>query len=164
VVNDLLDLEKPHAKARGTCWESQSGPWAWRWPCGRPPERPVKRLLASGLLKILSVPPDERQAWEEALREIMDHDLTRADVVSHFAVAADLIRRGIVRPGVYTSWPGRIVVLSAANDPTQGKGDRARYETLFGRPVEAISLGAAGHTGLLLDPDRFVELVEQALE
>ncbi len=127
------------------------------------PERPLKRLLAGGLLKIVSVPSDERPGWEEALAEIMDHDLTRGDVVSHFAVAADLIRRGIVRPGIYANWPGRVAVFSAENDPTQGKGDRARYEALFGRPIEVINLGATGHTGLLLDPTRFVELLEQTL-
>jgi len=127
------------------------------------PERPLKRLLAGGLLKVLSVPPNERAGWEMALREVMDHELTRGDVISHFAVIADMIRQGVVRPGVFAGWPGRVAVLSAENDPTQGQGDRARYEALFGRPVEMISLGATGHTGALADPAHFVALLEQTL-
>jgi pimeloyl-ACP methyl ester carboxylesterase len=127
------------------------------------PERPLKRLLAGGLLRIVSFPPDERAAWEAALRQVMDHDLTRGDVISHFAVVADIIRQGLIRPGVFASWPGRVAVLSAEDDPTQGKGDRRRYERLFGRPVEIVSLGAIGHTGALRDPARFVAVLEQTL-
>ncbi len=55
------------------------------------------------------------------------------------------------------------VMNSAENDPTQGKGDRARFQALFGRPVEVLSMGALGHTAAILDPDRYVELLEQAL-
>jgi pimeloyl-ACP methyl ester carboxylesterase len=127
------------------------------------PERFVKGLLAGGLLKLLSVAEAERAEWEAALREILERDLTRQDVVSHFAVAAELIRRRLVYPGVYQSWPGRVVVLSAENDPTQGKNDRAHYEALFGRPVEAVSLGQRGHSALLLDPDGYARLLEGAL-
>jgi pimeloyl-ACP methyl ester carboxylesterase len=127
------------------------------------PERPVKNLLAGGLMKVITAPEAERMEWQEAFRETMDRDLTRADVVSHFAVAADIIRRRVVRPGAYANWPGRVVILSAENDPTQGKGDRARFEALFGRPVEVVSLGTMGHTAVLFDPDRYVELLEQAL-
>jgi hypothetical protein len=68
-----------------------------------------------------------------------------------------------VRRDVLAAWPGRVAVLSAENDPTQGKGDRAGYETLFGRPVEFVSMGTMGHTAALLDPIRYAELVEQAL-
>jgi pimeloyl-ACP methyl ester carboxylesterase len=127
------------------------------------PERPLKRLLAGGLLRVLSVPPDERAGWETALREVLNHELTRGDVISHFAVVADMIRQGVVRPGVFAGWPGRVAVFSAENDPTQGRSDRARYEKLFGRPVEIVSLGVAGHTAAFLDPDRFVALLEQRM-
>ena len=93
----------------------------------------------------------------------MRNDLSRADVVSHFAVAADLIRKGIVTPAAYQNWTGRIVVLSAENDPTQGKRDIPRYEKLFGRNVEVVSMGDMGHTAALFNPDKYVELLEQAL-
>ncbi len=52
---------------------------------------------------------------------------------------------------------------SAEDDPTQDQGDRSRYARLFGRPVEIISLGAVGHTGALLDSDRFVSLLMPVL-
>lgn len=127
------------------------------------PERRVKGLLGGGLVRALSVQEAERQDWETALQELLDHDLTREDVVSHFAVAADLIRRRIVRPEAFKRWPGRVVILSAVNDPTQGKGDRRKYDALFGRRVEVMSLGAMGHTAALLDPDRYAEVLGQAL-
>jgi hypothetical protein len=60
-------------------------------------------------------------------------------------------------------WTGRICVLSAENDPTQSKKDILHYEVLFGRSVEVFNMGAMGHTAALFNPDKYVELLEQAL-
>jgi pimeloyl-ACP methyl ester carboxylesterase len=127
------------------------------------PEKMVKGILAGGLGKILSTAPEHKDDWLAALQETFDHDLTRADVVSHFAVVADIIRKRLVRPEAFRTWSGRAAALSAENDPTQSKKDRPRYEKLFGRPVEVISMGQAGHTAALLDPQKYVQLLEQAL-
>ncbi len=127
-------------------------------------ERPVKRLLSGGLARIVTAPPGEKEEWEAAIAELVEHDLTRADVISHFAVAGDIFRQRAVRPVVYKDWPGRVVVLSAENDPTQSRGDLARFEALFGRSVEVVSMGAMGHTAALFDPGRYVEMLEQAME
>ncbi len=127
------------------------------------PERFVKRLLTGGLLKFVTLPEAERHEWEIALATILRDDLTRADVVSHFAVAADLIRKRLISPAAYEGWPGCVSVLSASNDPTQSKSDLARYERLFGRPVQVIDMGDMGHTAALFDPDRYVALLERSL-
>jgi pimeloyl-ACP methyl ester carboxylesterase len=127
------------------------------------PEKTVKNLLAGGLLKVITVPEAERAEWVEAVHTVMQNDLSRADVVSHFAIAADVIRKGIVTPAAYHDWTGRIIVLSAENDPTQSKKDVPRYAKLFGRAVEVFSMGDLGHTALLFNPDKYVELLEQAL-
>jgi pimeloyl-ACP methyl ester carboxylesterase len=127
------------------------------------PEKTVKRTLAGGLLKAIALPEAERAEWQEAIRSVLENDLTRQDVISHFGVAADLIRKRIVRPGVYRDWRGRVVVLSAANDPTQSKSDLPRYEKLFGRPVELIDMGQMGHAAALFDPDAYVGMLERAL-
>jgi hypothetical protein len=68
-----------------------------------------------------------------------------------------------VNPAAYKGWAGRIVVLSAANDPTQSRSDLPKYEALFGRPVQVIDMGTMGHTAALVDPIRYVELLEKAL-
>lgn len=127
------------------------------------PEMRVKNLLAGGLSKVITVPEAERAEWLEAVRAVMRNDLSRADVVSHFAVAADLIRKRIVTPAAYRDWPGRVIVLSARNDPTQSPKDIPRYERLFGRAVEVLDMGDMGHTAALFDPDQFAALLEQAL-
>jgi pimeloyl-ACP methyl ester carboxylesterase len=127
------------------------------------PEKPVKSLLASGLLKAITIPAAERAEWVEAIHTVMQNELSRGDVVSHFAVAADLIRSGIIAHAAYQNWTGRIIVLSAGNDPTQSKRDIPRYEKLFGRAVQVVDTGDMGHTAYLFDPDRYVELLEQAL-
>jgi pimeloyl-ACP methyl ester carboxylesterase len=127
------------------------------------PVNTVKNLLTGGLLKAITVPEAERAEWAEAIQFLMQNELTRADVVSHFGVTADLIRKGIITPAAYQSWMGRVTVLSAENDPTQSKKDFPRYERLFGRPVEVIDMGNMGHTASLLDPDRYVEMLEAAL-
>lgn len=127
------------------------------------PEKAVKNLLAGGLLKVITVPEAERAEWQQAISAVMQNDLSRADVVSHFAVAADLIRKGIITPAAYQHWTGRIIVLSAENDPTQNKKDFPRYERLFGRAVEALNMGNMGHTAALFNPDKYVELLEQTL-
>lgn len=127
------------------------------------PEQRVKKLLTRGLLKIITLPEVERAEWLAAIETIVQKDLSRADVVSHFAVAADLIKQGIVTPAAYHDWTGRVIVLSAENDPTQSKNDRPRYEKLFSRPVAVVPLGAMGHTAALFAPEQYVELLEQAL-
>ncbi len=127
------------------------------------PERTVKNLLAGGLLRALALPGDARSEWSEVLRGVLTEELTRQDVISHFAVAADLIRRRVVVPAAYRGWEGRVIVLSAANDPTQSPKDLPRYERLFGRPVRCISLGNVGHTAVLHDPACYVRLLEEAL-
>jgi pimeloyl-ACP methyl ester carboxylesterase len=127
------------------------------------PEKIVKSLLAGGLLKVITAPPAERAGWVEAINFVMQNELSRADVVSHFAVAADMIRKGMVTPAAYKNWTGRIVVLSAENDPTQSKKDFPRYEKLFGRAVDVVNMGDMGHTAALFNLDKYVELLEQAL-
>lgn len=127
------------------------------------PERTVKNLLMGGLLKLITLPEAERTEWVEAIRSIMQNDLSRADVISHFAVAADLIRKRIVTPAAYRNWAGRIIILAAENDPTQSKQDIPRYEKLYGRAVEVVSMGNMGHTALLFNPDEYVRLFERAL-
>jgi pimeloyl-ACP methyl ester carboxylesterase len=127
------------------------------------PVATVKRLLARGLLRVISVPEAERAEWRQAVTTVLHDELSREDVVSHFAVAADLIREGSVTPGAYRNWTGRIVVLSSEDDPTQSARDIPHYEQLFGRAVDVIAMGKLGHTALLSDPDRYTSLVEQAL-
>ena len=127
------------------------------------PEKTVKNLLTSGLLKAITLPESERLEWLEAIHAVMQNDLSRLDVVSHFAVAADLIRLGVVSPAAFHNWKGQAIVLSAENDPTQSKKDIPRYEKLFGHPVEVVNMGEMGHTAALFNPDRYVELLEQAL-
>lgn len=124
------------------------------------PEKKVKQMLAGGLLRF-DAPQAVRLEWQEAILWVMQHELTRADVISHFAVAADWIRSGW-NPEVFKKWGGRLVVLSAENDPTQSEKDFPRYEKMFGRPVERLSLGQGGHAAALFDPDLEVALPEQA--
>jgi pimeloyl-ACP methyl ester carboxylesterase len=127
------------------------------------PEKTVKSLLARGLLKAISVPDAERAEWREALDALTRNELSRADVVSHFAVAADRIHTGIVTPAAYRNWKGRAIVLSSENDPTQSKKALPRYERLFGRAVEVINMGDMGHTAAFANPDKYVGFLEQAL-
>ena len=127
------------------------------------PEKTVKNLLVGGLLKFITLPEAERAEWVQAIHSIMENDLSRADVVSHFAVAADVIRQGRITPAAFKDWTGRVVVLSAGNDPTQSVKDIPRYEKLFGRAVRVVDMGDMGHTAALFNPDRYVELLERAL-
>jgi len=127
------------------------------------PEKTVKSLLTGGLLRFITIPEAEQKEWKEAINYVMQKELTRLDVVSHFAVAADLIRRGIITRKAYQNWTGRILILSSENDPTQSKKDIPHYERLFGRAVEVINMGKMGHTAALSDPDQYTALVEGAL-
>ncbi len=112
---------------------------------------------------MVSVPEAQRAEWRQAIEAVLRDDLTRADVVSHFAVAADVIRSGLVTPAAYRDWSGRVIILSATDDPTQSAKDLPRYEQLFGRTVQFVQLDDMGHTALLFDPAKYVDIVEQAL-
>lgn len=128
------------------------------------PEKSAKKMIFGGLLKVLPLPEGERVEWLDAIQHILNDELTRADVYSHFGVAADLINKRIVRPEAFEKWQGRVIVLSAANDPTQSAADLPRFERLFGRPIELVDMGDMGHAALLFDPVRYCSLLENALE
>ncbi|MDP9884649.1 pimeloyl-ACP methyl ester carboxylesterase [Sinomonas atrocyanea] len=123
----------------------------------------LTRLLVRGLSGLLPSGPGPRAEWTAVLWRTIGRDLTRADAVSHFAVAADVVRRGLVRPDRFARWPGDVIVLRAENDPTQAAEDVPRLERLLGRPVRVISMGSAGHTAVLLAPDRYAQWLEDAL-
>lgn len=127
------------------------------------PELAVKKMLVGGLAKIIAVPDAERNEWMDTFNTVMMTELTREDVVSHFAVAADMIRKGSENLSAFRNWTGRIIVLSAENDPTQSKSDFPKYKALFGRAVEVIDMGEMGHTAALRDPAVYVELLEKAM-
>lgn len=127
------------------------------------PEKALLKMLFGGLFKLVSVPAELKLEWEEAFREIFEKELTRQDVISHFAVAADLIRTGLVKAGAFREWQGRVVVMSSENDRTQDKGDLVHYQGMFGREVEQVNMGQMGHTAVLFDAQKFLELIEQAL-
>jgi pimeloyl-ACP methyl ester carboxylesterase len=127
------------------------------------PAKTAKRMFQGWLSGFITAPEGERAEWQEAINEVIEKDLSRGDVISHFAVAADWIRRGVVARAAFRDWTGRVIVLSAANDPTQSKKDFSRYERLFGRPAEVFDMGDMGHTAALFDPDQYVALLEQAL-
>jgi hypothetical protein len=45
----------------------------------------------------------------------------------------------------------------------QNKKDAPRYMNLFGRGIDVISLGHLGHAAALVDPNRYVDVLERAL-
>ncbi|MBM3120580.1 MAG: alpha/beta hydrolase [Chloroflexi bacterium] len=127
------------------------------------PEQRVKRLLAAGLGKVITTPEGGEEAWRQAMEHVLVNELSRADVVSHFAVAASLIRSRRIDRRVLAAWPGTVFVLTAENDPTQSPKDIPAYAALFGRQPLVLSLGTMGHTAALQDPEAYVELLERAL-
>lgn len=127
-------------------------------------ERGARKFFLNSLRKVLPAGTGEQAEWRETVQQVVMEDLTRADLISHFGVAADLINKRYVSPEVFENWHGRVIVLSAANDPTQEDQNLARYERLFGHPVEWIDLGNMGHAALLFDPEKYCSLLEKALE
>ncbi len=129
------------------------------------PEPVLKDLLAAGLGRLANqLPPAEAAQLAGTIRFLLREKLRRADVVSHFAVAADLIRSGTVNPAALCGWQGEVIVLSAENDPTQSDRDIPKYERLFGRHPRVVSLGQLGHAAVLSDPGRYVDLLEGVLD
>jgi hypothetical protein len=57
---------------------------------------------------------------------------------------------------------GRIIVLSAENDPTQSKVTSCAREAVWARR-EVVSMGNMGHAAALFDPDKYVEMLEGSL-
>ncbi|MBN2258169.1 MAG: alpha/beta hydrolase [Anaerolineaceae bacterium] len=127
------------------------------------PERSTKKLFLNGLRKVLPSGSGKQAEWVQVVQYLIMEELTRADLVSHFAVSADMIQKRAVKPEVLRYWQGRLIVLSSANDPTQSDRDAAAYERLFGRPAEWFDLGGMGHVALLTHPQPYLDILEQAL-
>jgi pimeloyl-ACP methyl ester carboxylesterase len=126
-------------------------------------DRGAKKLFLNTLRKVLPAGTGEQADWREAVEHVVMEELTRADLISHFGVAADLINKRYVCSAAFENWHGRVIVLSSTNDPTQSAGDFPRYARLFGRSVEPVDMGDMGHAALLFDPQRFIKVLEKAL-
>ena len=126
------------------------------------PVRWVRRLLMRAVRRIVTAPEADLASWQDAFRRTVD-DLGRPDIVSHFAVPADVMRRRLVTPAAFRTWSGHAAMLVARNDPTQSPKDRKRLEALLGRPVRLVDLGDRGHTALLADPHGYSSLLRRAL-
>jgi pimeloyl-ACP methyl ester carboxylesterase len=126
------------------------------------PVRWVRKLLMRAVRGVVTAPEAELASWQDAIRRTLD-DLGRSDIVSHFAVPADVMRRRLVTPAAFRPWHGRAARLVARNDPTQHPKDHQRLEALLGRPVRLVDLGDRGHTAMLADPSGYVALLRQAL-
>jgi pimeloyl-ACP methyl ester carboxylesterase len=128
------------------------------------PEGLLQNLVVGGLAKLGNdLPADQRTELREYIDRTVRHELTRDDIVSHFAVAADVIRTGAVNREVLRKWHGPLIVLRADNDPTQRRNDPARYRSLFGRDPQVLSMGRLGHAAVLSDPESYCGIIEQAL-
>lgn len=129
------------------------------------PESLCKAILVAGLGKLADpLPPAQRDRLRGVIERTIRDELARADAVSHFALAANIIRTRAVDPEVLRHWRGRVVVLRADNDVTQRPGDLRRFRALFGRDVEVMGLGALGHAAGLSDPDAYHAILERALD
>jgi pimeloyl-ACP methyl ester carboxylesterase len=126
------------------------------------PVRWVRTLLLRAVLRVVSAPEADLASWQDAIRRTLD-DLGRDDLVSHFAVPADVIRRRLVTPAAFRTWNGRAAMLVARNDPTQSPKDQRRLEELLGRPVRLVDLGDRGHTAVLADLRGYGALLRQVL-
>jgi len=126
------------------------------------PVRLVRKYLMRAVLRVVTAPEADLASWQDVIRRTAD-DLGRPDIVSHFAVPADLIRRRLVTPAAFRTWNGRAAMLVARNDPTQSPKDQARLEALLGRPVRLVDLGDRGHTAVLVDPHGYSALLREAL-
>ena len=126
------------------------------------PIRWVRILLMRAVLRVVTAPEADLAAWQDAIRRTVD-DLGRPDIVSHFAVPADVMRRRLVTPAAFRAWNGRAAILAASNDPTQSPKDQSRLAALLGRPVPVVDLGDLGHTALLTDPRGYAALLRHAL-
>ncbi len=127
------------------------------------PERAVKDTFVSGLSKAVSVPDEKRREWATALKTILMDELVREDVISHFAVAAQVISEGTELRCALRDWVGCVAIMSAENDSTQDASDVQKYEAVFGRAVRVIRMGSVGHTAALRDPRAFAGWVEEAM-
>lgn len=126
------------------------------------PVRWVRKPLTRAALRVVAAPEADLASWQDAVRRTVD-GLGRPDIVSHFAVSADVIRRRLVTPAAFRTWNGRAAMLVARNDPTQRPKDQTRLEALLGRPVRLVDLGDRGHTAVLADPRGYGALLRQAL-
>lgn len=160
IVSIVLSSTGPADYARG--WLAVETVFIWLAKVL--PQDTLNRFVASGLVRLTrQLPQDKRLEVASLIRRLVREQVCRADVVSHFAVAADVIRHRIVTPAAFLGWDGRVVVLTAENDPTQSSKDITRYQRLFGRRAELISLGQLGHAAVLTDPLAYANILERAL-
>jgi len=128
------------------------------------PEELLQNLVVAGLATLgKDLPAAQHTELRDCIDQTVRQELTREDIVSHFAVAADVIRTRAVKREVLRGWNGPLIVLRAENDPTQRRDDSARYRSLFGRAPQLLSMGRLGHAAVLSDPGSYCGIIEQAL-
>jgi pimeloyl-ACP methyl ester carboxylesterase len=115
------------------------------------PERPYRALFSRRLRDAFVAPdPFWLRYFDSAVAS-----LTKADMVSRVILASEFLQRGY-GPGDLESWPGRILILDADDDPLMPGGTRAALRVLYPR-AEVHTFSGTGHKAAILHPERYAE-------
>lgn len=128
------------------------------------PAGTLLRWLKNALLKVIDVPETERRFWEIYVERLFAHDLTKADVCSHFRVAQDMLRqRYDFAVGEKSAWPGDVLFIWGGRDAGISAQDRARAPEIYPHVTIQV-IENAGHTVGMAAREQYAALVKAFLE
>lgn len=121
----------------------------------------LRFLIQKLLVKALSVQPEERLFWKALMQELVAN-LTRADMVSSFDETIDYRLNYSFSLADLATWPGKILILQADDDPATKPLMRVALRNLYPQ-AQLHTFRRAGHTPFLSQPDEFYPLVHTFL-
>ena len=97
--------------------------------------------------------PFWRRYFEEALGR-----LSRADILSRIRLQAEFSAEAGYRPEDLAAWPGRVLVIEAADDPLFPPAAQQRLRALY--PLAQVhQFQGTGHAAALLKPEEYATLL-----
>jgi pimeloyl-ACP methyl ester carboxylesterase len=112
--------------------------------------------------QVMDIPKTQMAFWETYLSELFSTRLTKADVISHFRLGRDAIRKyGYDKPGE-KAWPGEVLILGGEEDPASTESDRKTMAAFYPHSKVYVIKGA-GHTPAISEPDKYAEIVNHFL-
>jgi len=126
------------------------------------PNGTAANLYKKMIGQVLNVPKDQSAFWETYLGELFSTRLAKADVISHFRLGRDAIRKyGYDKPGG-RAWPGEVLILGGEEDPVSTESDRKTMAAFYPHSKVHV-IQEAGHTPAISEPEKYAEAVNHFL-
>ena len=132
------------------------------WLFARMPEELVRWGTGRNWRRWFIAPPEQQTFWWGLLDELLETQLTKADLVRALAEMHDYNTKYCFSPADLATWPGRVLLIESAHDEAFPPAARAALRALYSR-AQVRTFAHRGHAVMVTNPWEYVAAVRNFL-